>query len=231
MAKGRTGLRRALRGAEAPATPRQTLTRITRELVELKGRAGHAVYEMGVRLAQVRDEELWAAGRHANFEEYVEKEVAVSRSTAYKLMRVAREFNAQIAERYGVEKLELGLRYLDHTPAEERPGDLLAADLRVRSGRGRYVSVPFHRASVHEIREAIHLLQESSAAQRRAPASLRKQAEHLEEALPQAPAGASSGRRVRLRRTRDGRVAVTFSAIPVDELEAFLEAVRTHMVK
>jgi len=33
-----------------------------------------------------------------------------------------------------------------------------------------------------------------------------------------------------LRRARDGRVAVTFAAVPLDELDAFLSAVRQHLL-
>lgn len=208
---------------------RATLDQLTRELVELKGQAGKNLYDMGTRLARVREEELWRAGGHASFEEYIERAVDISRSTAYKLVRVATEFNRVIAERYGVEKLDLGLRYLDHTPAEERPGDLLAADIRVRDERGRWHSVPFHRANVPELRAAIALLQNQHEQRRRVPVDLDRRARRLEQALPRAPAGLARGNRVRLRRAPDGRVAVTFSAVPLDELDAFIAALKKHL--
>jgi hypothetical protein len=178
----------------------------------------------------MRDDELWRAGGFSSFDDYAERGIDVSRTTAYKLMRVAREFNAAIAERYGVEKLDLGLRYLDGTPADERPGDLLASQIRLRDERGRWVTVPFHRAKTREIRDAIALLDDSRQARRRVSVELGKRARRLADALPPPPAGVSAGARVRLRRARDGRVAVTFTAIPLDALEAFLEAVRAHLL-
>jgi hypothetical protein len=211
------------------AQQRALLDQITSELVALKGKAGQALYHMGVRFARVRDEELWRAGGYASFDDYAIQGIDVSRATAYKLMRVAREFNAAIAERYGVEKLSLGLRYLEATPADERPGDLLASQIRLRDERGRWVAVPFHDATTREIQDAIVLLDDSREARRRVSADLDKRARRLADALPAAPAGISSGSRVRLRKTRDGRVAVTFAAIPLDEIEAFLKAVREHL--
>jgi hypothetical protein len=209
---------------------RATLDRLTSEIVELKGAAGKNLYDMGTRLARVREEELWRAGGHASFEEYLERAVDISRSTAYKLVRVAREFNRMIAERYGVEKLDLGLRYLDHTPAEERPGDLLAADIRVRDERGRWHSVPFHVAKVPQLRAAIALLQNQREQRRRVPVDLDRRARRLAKALPSAPVGLSTGNRVRLRRAPDGRIAATFSAVPLDELEAFIAALKKHLL-
>jgi hypothetical protein len=185
---------------------------------------------MGVRLREVRDAELWRAGGFESFQDYAERGVDVSRATAYKLMRVAREFNAPIAERYGVEKLDLGLRYLDVTPADERPGDLLATEIKLRGERGRWTTIPFHDAKTREIREAIALLEDGRQARRRVSVDLGKRARRLAEALPAPPAGVSAGQRVRLRKARDGRVAVTFTAIPLDELEAFLRAVREHLL-
>lgn len=207
------------------------LNQLTSEILELKGRTGKALYQMGLRLARIRDEELWRLGRYEGFDDYVERALDVSRSTAYKLVRVAREFNAAIARRYGVEKLNLGLRYLDMTPVDEKPGDLLAADIQWRDRHGRYVSVPFHEASVLQIRSAIQLLQEARQAKRRPSPELRKRAERLEQKLPPPPAGVSAGSRIRLRRARDGRVAITFAAIPVDELDQFIEAVRTYLLE
>jgi hypothetical protein len=219
------------RGKKPLATGgRGTLDRLTSEIIELKGHTGKNLYDLGTRLARVREEELWRAGDFESFEEYLERAVDVSRSTAYKLVRIAREFNRMIAERYGVEKLDLGLRYLDHTPADERPGDLLAADIRIRDERGRWHAVPFHQANVPQIRAAIALLQDHRDQRRRVPAELERRARRLAEALPPTPAGLTTGSRVRLRRAADGRVAATFSAIPIDELEVFIAALKKHLL-
>lgn len=91
--------------------------------------------------------------------------------------------------------------------------------------------VPFHTANVPQIREAIALLHDSREARRRVPADLNRRARRLAEALPPAPDGLSTGSRVRLRRAKDGRVAVTFAAIPFDELESFIDVLREHLLR
>ena len=92
---------------------------LTNEIHRLKGAVGRGMYEVGVRLARIVDERLWASRGYTSFEQYLEEGVSFSRSTGYKLIRIARQFDAEFAERYGVEKLELGIRYLEATPERE----------------------------------------------------------------------------------------------------------------
>lgn len=106
-------------------------------------------------------------------EHCLEAGVSFSRSTGYKLMRIARQFDAEIAERYGVEKLELGLGYLEATPERERPHALVMTDLRVRDANGRFRSVSFHEATPSQIKEAILLASASSSSRKsRSPRQL-----------------------------------------------------------
>jgi hypothetical protein len=221
-----TGAKRAPSAAAAL----QLLELMTAEILERKGSTARGLYEIGARLARVRDEELWRAGGFEGFEDYVERALDVSRHTAYKYVRVAHHFNAEIAQRYGIEKLYLGLRYMEASAADERPGDLLAARVRLHDSKGRFIAVPFHQASTRQIREAISEVEERQSRQRRVPTVFEVRARRLTEALPAPPRGVSK-KRVRLRRTRDGRIVASFSSIPVDELELFLKAVRAHLVK
>jgi hypothetical protein len=65
MAGSRRGLKRT--------DERATLARITDEILGLDSRTGAALYEMGTRLARVRNEQLWRAGRYESFESYIER--------------------------------------------------------------------------------------------------------------------------------------------------------------
>jgi hypothetical protein len=212
------------------ATAGLILDLLTNEIHRLKGAVGRGMYEIGLRLARILDEHLWQARGYTSFEDYLERGVSFSRSTGYKLIRIARQFNAEIAERYGVEKLELGLRYLESTPERERPGDLVASDMRVRDSGGRFRSVSFHDATPTQIREAIGLLAETRQQRRRIPDSLEKRVERLASALSAPPTGIHRGPRVVLKRGTDGQIAVTFHAIALADLADFLVEVERHLV-
>lgn len=214
---------KALRARDT-ATAGLILDLLTNEIHRLKGAVGRGMYEIGVRLARIADEQLWAGRGYESFEHYLEQGVSFSRSTGYKLIRIARRFNAEIAERYGVEKLELGLRYLEATPERERPRDLTNTDLRFRDSNGRFRSISFHEATPSQIRDAIQLVAETKAARPRLPEQWEQAADQLASALPPPPPGTLRGRRVTLKRGFDGRLALTFNAIAIDDLPAFLAA-------
>src|SRR5688572_16793760 len=185
-----TGRAKKLRAAERAkplardrATAGVILDLLTNEIHRLKGAVGRGMYEVGLRLARIADERLWASRGYASFEHYLEESVSFSRSTGYKLMRIARQFDAEVAERYGVEKLELGLRYLEATPERERPNDLVLTDLRVRDASGRFRSVSFHEATPSQIREAILLAAESKLGRQKVPETWERLASELASAL------------------------------------------------
>lgn len=211
------------------ATAGLILDLLTNEIHRLKGGVGRGMFEIGVRLARILDERLWEARGYENFEDYLERGVSFSRSTGYKLIRIARHFNAEIAERYGVEKLELGLRYLESTPERERPGDLVAADMRVRGTSGRFRSISFHEATPAQIRDAIGLLAEGKS-RRRLPENLEKRVARVEAALSAPPTGVHRGPRVVLKRGTDGQYAISFHAIALDDLDQFLALVEQHLL-
>ena len=172
---------------------------------------------------------MWRSDEFASFDDYLERAVSISRSTAYRFMRVAQHFNAEIARRYGVEKLEAAIRYLQATPTEERPGDLLAAEIRLRDESGRFTTLSLHEATAAQIREATALLFDAKRAGMRIPSGLRKQIGRLADALPPAPKGTTRGERIRLARGKDGQLAVSFQAIPLDELGTFLALLKGHL--
>ncbi len=218
------------RAKGALAVRKQTLRRLVVEIREHAGRAGREIYEVGRRLLRIRDQRLFEGDGYATFGVFADEALPFSRRQANRLIRIAGHFNAAIAARYGIEKLDLMLRWMEATPEEERPGDLLASDIRVRGGKGRFASVALHVATATQIREAIALLRESKEGARRVrlPVAVRKRARSLSDALPPAPSGLGRGDRVSLRQGKDGVIGVTFRDIPVTSLEDFIEALREH---
>ena len=217
--------------SKALQAQKKDLARLTEEISARKASIGRDLYGIGMRLGRIQRERLWEAGSYRDFDDYLAHAVDISRRSAYRFIRIAEHFSTQIAARYGVTKLDAALRYLGATNADEQPGDLLAADVLVRMPNGRYQSIPLHEASATQIEQAARALEQSSTsrARGRIPRQWRSRAARLEEPLPSAPPGTGGGDRVRIKRARDGTLAVSFRAIPIDELDAFLEAVREEL--
>ncbi len=208
---------------------RGELRAVGSEIARLKGEVGRGLYQIGRLLSRVKTSKLWRDGAFASFEQWARQEADMSLGTAYQFMRVAEHFNARIAERYGVTKLDAALRYLKETPAGEEAGDLLAAQIRIRTASGRFRKLSLHEATTTQIEEATSLLRASKRGGQRIGREMRGRLERLAETLPTAPAGTRAGRRVRATRGSDGRIALTFQAIPADELEAFVTAISAHI--
>jgi hypothetical protein len=214
------------RDESALIAQRDNLSRLTHEIIEAKGRAALALYEMGVRLLHVHEQELWRAGRFDGFGDYLARAVDVPVSSAYRCIRFARHFNRQICARYGVDKLEAIVRYERVTAAKERAGDLLAAEIALRKENGRYTKKSLHLATAGEINAATALLERAKKGRRRIPAEARAKVERLAAVLPAAPRGLSTKNRARLSRGKDGRLALSISAVPLDEVAQLIDALR-----
>jgi hypothetical protein len=224
-----SGEQRNLTRAEI-AVQRERLDRLTREIGERRATIGRDIWEIGIRLDEVRRGELWRAGRYASYDDYLRRAAKLSRRTASRFIRIAAHFSREIARTYGVEKLEAILRWEDATPAAELPGDLAAAQIRLRDERGRFYRKALHDAQSSEILDAVALLEEAKRGAHGIPASVKKKAARLSAALPPPPAGVRSAGRVRVTRAKDGALSVSFTAIPLAELDAFLRAVEEHLV-
>jgi hypothetical protein len=211
---------------------RSRLSMLTRQILERKGQIGRGLYEIGTRLAHIADDALWEAAGYETFEDYLLEEVQFSRSTAYRLMRISRAFNGRVVARHGVEKLDFAVRYLRaarRKGAETSPANPMQTMVRVREG-GRFRTTTLADASVEDIRFALADLRDSTAkpVAKRISSRLREEVRELETSLPPAPEGSHRGNRIRLRRARDGRIAATFHAIPLDELATFVRALQEH---
>jgi hypothetical protein len=108
-------------------------------------------------------------------------------------------------------------------------GGLITAEIRLRDDAGRFTTVPLHEATAAQIREATALMVEAKHAGLRVPKSLRKRMAQLADALPPAPRGTARGSRIRLTRGKDGRLAASFHAIPLDDLATFVELLRAQL--
>ena len=141
----------------APLTRRERselkgrLDRITREIGERKATIGRDLWEIGLRLEEVRRDELWRGG-FDSYADYLSHGVELSARNASRFVRIAKHFNRAIATRYGSDKLEAILRYEDVTPANELPGDLTAAQNRLRNAHERFFKKSLHDATGEEIR-------------------------------------------------------------------------------
>lgn len=64
-------------------------------------------YDIGLVLKDIQTRELWKARGSASFKEFVEREVGLSRTTAYRYMQLTQEYDRQTFLEIGPKKLEL----------------------------------------------------------------------------------------------------------------------------
>lgn len=205
------------------------LTRLAR-LRDADHRLSHHLAEaarqwwaIGAVCLEVEREVLYAEDGYTDVWDWVQERHGMSRRTAGKAMEVARHFSAEMAERYGSEKLASTVAYLAATRRSEEVGEATALTFRVRRD-GRFRSIPFEAATYRDIDEARALVVD--ARQKPAPApepALVERARRIGEVLAALPKG--RGERVTVRRDADGRHRLTFKDVAEDELEAFARAV------
>lgn len=205
--------------------PTTTLDTLTHELVDLKRDVAKNLHAMGVRLARIKEEALWEQG-YTGFDDYLARGVELGRTTAYELIRISRSFAEPVAAQHGYDKLRAAISWMATAPKEAQTGDVFSSPIKLRDDAGRFETKPMRDASATEIREATELLRDARAGSARITQEVKERLRHLETQLPDAPQGTQSGQRIRLRRGRDGKIAVTFQAIPLDDLRAFISALQ-----
>jgi len=210
-------------------TERAELKALEQKIVAARGRAGRDAWNIGAHLARIKRDELWRAGGYESFTDYVARGVNCSRASAYRYLRIAEHFNAEIAERYGIDKLVLVLRFMALTPAEERPGDIFAAQVRVRGKNGRFRSVSVNEASAAQLEEGILIEQRRLEQRRRVPRALQARVERVSQALAEPPKGVSR-QRVRLRKHPEGQLLASFFSIPLEEVGVLFRAVERELL-
>ncbi len=201
-------------------TRRARLDEADQRLSHHLAEAARQWWAIGAVCLEVERDELHAEGGYPDVWAWVEDRHGVSRRTIGRAVEVARHFSAEMAERYGSQKLASTLAYLATTKRIEEAGDVSALVFRVRRD-GRFRSIPFEQASYRDIDEARALVLSSRrpAPEQPDPAIIGR-ARAIEAALPKA-----RGERVTVRRDADGKHRLTFKDIAEDELEAFARAV------
>ena len=182
------------------------------------------LWEYGHLFLEVAAGELWRADGAEDLYDWAQTHCGYARASVDKMMDVARHFSPDIAERCGVEKLTSALRYRAATLRDERPGDLVAAKLRIHGPKGRYTSVAFLDATYRQVDEATRIVLDARKPKPEPPADADRIAA-FEKALPPAPKGSRRARRVVVRKAKDGQEAFTFHGIPRAGLRAFAESI------
>jgi hypothetical protein len=141
----------------APAS-RTKLTRLAKleTQIRTKLRAADAnAWDLGIlydrvaqsRLYRLTDHRTLTAWANATFPNHGHR-------TLQRYRRVAKSFRKSTVARFGFAKLELGLRYLDLTPANDRPAELARLEIPV-PGKGR---IPFAKITHTDLDRAVAAL-------------------------------------------------------------------------
>ncbi|MBN2498986.1 MAG: DUF3102 domain-containing protein [Deltaproteobacteria bacterium] len=162
---------------KAPAKPeklpdRAALDRHTQKILQLKKQIARGFWEIGRSLVEIDDQKLYRTAGYQSFSAYLREEVAFSRSTAYELMKIARNFSEQTALQYGQEKLLGAIALAKATPEDERPVDVTRYDVEVREPDGTLQLKPFSEASSNEIRTAADRIRRRQQIRRVSPQKL-----------------------------------------------------------
>ena len=70
----------------------QDLDFCTKRIIELKDNLGRNIYDIGLYLNQVKENKLYLI-KYRFFDEYLEKEVKFSRSSAFNFLKITQEFS------------------------------------------------------------------------------------------------------------------------------------------
>ncbi len=64
--------------SKALQAQKRELSRLTEEITARKASIGRDLYGIGLRLGRIQQQELWLAGGHDDFEDYLEHAVDIS---------------------------------------------------------------------------------------------------------------------------------------------------------
>lgn len=79
-------------------------------------------YDLGIEIRKIHEEELWKARGHESFKDFIEKELEIGRTMAYRLIDITREFDRATFEQVGSRKLSLIATIQDAEAREEALG-------------------------------------------------------------------------------------------------------------
>ncbi len=146
-----------------PMKPITALDRETQKILQLKEEIAQRFWELGQCLIRVHDQQLYSPG-FSSFDRYLgRKGVHLNRSTAYRLMDVARNFSRFIARKHGQTKLLAAIELAKATPEKDKPVDVLAYQIEVRES-GQVSNKTFAKASSREIKLAANRIKRRNQA-------------------------------------------------------------------
>ncbi len=135
-------------------SPLEELEQETRTILRLKGEIAQKFWDLGKAMDKVLKGRLYLEKGFDTFEEYLEKEVVIGRSTAFRLIDLSRKFSRETAYLYGQEKLLGAIAYAKATPVQDRPIDVTRYEIEVIDKSGKVSMKPFADASGKEIKRA-----------------------------------------------------------------------------
>ena len=215
-------------GELTPAERKHRLEAAKQGLADADSTLGRAAWQWGTLLKEVRDEELWREDDATSLSGWCEDVLAISRRTANRAIALSEHFTQEMAGRFGSRKLAAAIDYIELTGKLEKPGDILALEIRFRGDAGKFTTVKFPKATVKQIEGACTALRESARAraEKEAQAQLetevRAQIEAIEKDLPAAPPGTVRGDRVVAKKASDGTVALAIQGIPLVVWQEFM---------
>lgn len=162
---------------------RERYLQVTSEILRLKSDCNAHFYILGARLSEVNRGALFTCDGFTDFKSYLERKIDLSRDQAYKWMGVADNFSESLAAQFGVEKCYAFLRYIEATPEEDRPADILRMVLRVPAKDGSVTAKPVAECSVRDVEAATALVRSSGASAAEWPAETKAAFEALRAAL------------------------------------------------
>ncbi len=225
------------RTRKAPSAPVTTISnkaakaaleRETKIIARLQKDTVRNAWQIGKRLAQVVELELFKAGGFATVEDYAEKTLRLARSTAFQYMRIAQSFSEEVAATFGIEKLDRGLAYIAKTKEDEKPKDIPKLKIRVPNGSGKVHAKTFETVTLRELRLAVRREAERSGTRRKSPPAIAAHAERVavaNRALDRAVGKTNADRADVTLRAADGELLVDVRGVPLVHVAKALAAV------
>jgi len=168
---------------DAQVPTKDPLSLMTDRLRLLATRREEMWWDIGLLLDEVATRALAPLLGFDDFASYATDVLGVSKAEARQLRRVAHHFSRETALRFGAERLDLLLQYLEAAPSVHWAIDVLRVEILLRTGREDIV-VPFTEISEEDLRKAVR-----SAKRRRTttdpaiPADVAAERDRLADAL------------------------------------------------
>lgn len=140
--------------ADGLPSTKDPLSLMTDRLRLLSTRQAEMWWDIGLLLDEVATRELAPALGYDDFASYAHAEIGISKAEARQLRRVAHHFARETALRFGAERLDLLLSYLEAAPNAHWAIDVLRIAIQVRTGKDD-VAIPFTEISVEELQRAV----------------------------------------------------------------------------